>query len=470
MTHVVPALLPVRARGARAAADARTRTAAAVLLAGSLALVTVWWIADGGLGDLGLVSTTATAATFWTGIGRITGLWASVLLLAQVLLMSRIPLLERAFGQDRVARLHRWVGFASFDLMVVHIVTIVYGYSGASLGSILATLWSLATTYGGMLLAAAGTVALVLVVCTSTRASRAKLRYESWHLLHLYAYVGVGLALPHQLWTGQQFTGSVARTAFWWTLWALAAAAVLCFRIGQPLLLNLRHQLRVSSVVDEGDGVRSIYITGRALHALRAEAGQFFTWRFLDGAGWSRGNPYSLSAAPDGNRLRITVQDAGDGSRRTHRLRAGTRVLAEGPFGRLTERPRTSEKLAFIGAGVGTTPLRALAEGLDYAPGDATWLERHRALPLFEREMDALAAQRGIAMLRLPGPRRSDDSWLCEGISSANDLALLHAWIPDVRERDVYVCGPAPWTELVVRTLRGAGVPEQQLHIETFAW
>jgi len=457
-------------RRTTATVDRRLRIGATTLLAGSLVLVTAWWIGDGGLRDLGLLRGPATGATFWTGVGRVTGLWASVLLLAQVVLMARIPLLERAFGQDRVARLHRVVGFTSFDLMAVHVVTIAYGYSGASLGSFVPTTWDLTTSYAGMLLAVAGTAALVMVVVTSVRAARRRLRYESWHLLHLYAYLGVGLALPHQLWTGAQFMDSPARTAFWWTAWALAAAAVVCFRLGQPVLLNLRHQLRVSSIVDEGDGVRSIYVKGRDLHTLRAEAGQFFTWRFLDGVGWSRGHPYSLSAAPDGTRLRITVQDAGDGSRRTRDLRPGTRVLVEGPFGRLTQRPRTRDKVAFIGAGVGTTPLRALAEGLDYAPGDAIWLERHRSLPLFEREMDTLGAERGIAMLRLPGPRRAPDSWLCEGMGPFDDLAALRAWIPDVRERDVYVCGPAAWTELVVRTLHAAGVPDRQLHLETFAW
>ena len=50
-------------------------------------------------------------ATGLTSVGRLTGLVASVLLLAQVLLMARVPVLEHAFGQDRLARLHRLVGF-----------------------------------------------------------------------------------------------------------------------------------------------------------------------------------------------------------------------------------------------------------------------------------------------------------------------------------------------------------------------
>jgi DMSO/TMAO reductase YedYZ heme-binding membrane subunit len=87
---------------------------------------------------------------------------------------------------------------------------------------------------------------LLLVVVTSIKAARRRLRYESWHLLHPYGYVGVGLALPHQLWSGQEFLSSPGRTFFWWTAWAVAAGAVLVWRIGLPVVRNLRHRLRVA--------------------------------------------------------------------------------------------------------------------------------------------------------------------------------------------------------------------------------
>ena len=91
--------------------------------------------------------------------------------------------------------------------------------------AVLSTIWDLITNYGGMLLAVAGTACLIMVVVTSVKAARRRLRYESWHLLHLYAYLGVGLALPHQLWTGQEFLQSPAATVYWWTLWAAAAGS-----------------------------------------------------------------------------------------------------------------------------------------------------------------------------------------------------------------------------------------------------
>ncbi len=449
---------------ARARLDAAVRIAAGSLLWLGLLLVTSWWVAGGGVAEL------RGWATGLSSLGRLTGLVASDLLLVQVLLMARLPLLESAFGQDRLARIHRVVGFTSFTLMLAHVGLITWGYGAGQLSAVPLTLWNLTATYPGMLLAVAGTAALVLVVVTSLRAARARLRYESWHLLHLYAYLGAGLALPHQHWTGRELLVSPAATAYWWTLWAAAAAAVLVWRVALPLWRSARHRLRVTSVVPEEPGVVSVYLTGRHLDRLRVEPGQFFNWRFLGGRGWTRVHPYSLSAAPDGRSLRITVKSLGDGSRALTRLRPGTRVLVEGPYGRLSPRARTRRKVALVGAGVGITPLRALAEGLDYRPGEAVLLQRFTGEPLFARELELLARERGLQVLWLPGRRRAPDSWLGDGVGPADDVSALRFWVPDIAERDVYVCGPEEWSETVRRTAEAAGVHPGRIHVENFGW
>jgi len=436
------------------AVDAAVRVVAGSLLWLALLLPTYWWVADGGL-RVGFAGGAAMLA-----VGQLTGLVASVLLLAQVVLMARVPVLERAFGQDDLARKHRIIGFTSFNLMLAHILTVTVGYAGGDLLASPATFWNLTVEDPGMLLAVAGSLCLVMVVVTSIRIARRRLRYESWHLLHLYAYLGVGLALPHQLWTGQQFLGSTGRTVFWWTAWATAAAAVLVWRLGLPAYRSLRHRLRVTSVVREADGVVSVYVTGRQLEKLRVEAGQFFSWRFLAGPGWSRAHPYSLSAAPDGRSLRITVKDLGDGSRDVARIRPGTRVLVEGPYGRLSPRARLRRHVALIGAGVGITPLRSLVEGLAYAPGEAVLVHRYADRPLFGAELSALAAERGLRVVDLPGHRSEP----------ANAPGALLHHVPDLAHREVYVCGPEDWAEEIGRVARAAGLPSEHLHIETFAW
>jgi hypothetical protein len=83
-------------------------------------------------------------------------------------------------------------------------------------------------------------------------------------------------------------------------------------------------------------------------------------------------------------------------------------------------------------------PLRALAEGLDYAPGDAVLVHRYTER-LFERELHLLAFRRGLQILWLPGHRRAPGSWLGNGIGSTDDVTALHSWVPDLAEHDVYV-------------------------------
>jgi predicted ferric reductase len=431
----------------------------------SLVVVTALWLSNRGVQQL-----TGGGPDALSALGRLTGLWAADLLLVQVLLMARIPLVERAFGQDRLAHWHRWAGFTSFWLMVAHVVLIVLGYAGAARTGVWAELWSMIVTFPGMLLATAGTAALILVVVTSVRAARRRLRYESWHLLHLYAYAGAGLALPHQLWTGTDFLSSPVSTAYWWTLYAAAAGAVLIYRIGVPVWRNGRHRLVVSHVTTDGPGITSVHLTGRHLERLPVRAGQFFQWRFLDGPGWSRAHPYSLSATPHGHQLRITVKNLGDGSARVAALRPGTRALFEGPYGRLTGESYRGDPVVLLACGIGVTPLLSLLGDLPYRPGEATLIYRARNADevVFRDELEWFAAYRGVRVLYLLGPRADRPSWLPRQYADHADA--LRQMAPAVASSEVYVCGPEEWTHAAQAAARTAGVEPQRLHTEQFSW
>jgi ferredoxin-NADP reductase len=122
------------------------------------------------------------------------------------------------------------------------------------------------------------------------------------------------------------------------------------------------------------------------------------------------------------------------------------------------------------GAGVGITPLRALVEGLEYAPGEAIILQRYTAEPLFSRELEVLAAQKGLQVLQLPGPRRSAASVLGPATHGMPELTALRRWIPDIADRDVFLCGPSTWTAGMERLVLAAGVPAGRVHTESFGW
>ena len=444
------------------------RDAAGIACWASILIVLALWLSGGGAQSL-----LRTPADLAISLGRLSGLISANLLLIQVLLMARIPMLERSYGQDELARRHRLVGFTSFSLLVAHVVLILTGYTLRDHSNLIRETWSVVTSYGGMLLAVASLAALTTVVVTSVRAARRRLRYESWHLLHLYAYLGVGLSVPHEIWTGADFATSGLARAYWWSLYAAALAAIVGYRLVVPVWRSLRHGIRVQRVVRETPDVVSVLLTGRGLHRLPVRAGQYFVFRFLDGPGWSRGNPYSLSATPSPLGMRFTAKEVGDGSGRLARLRPGTRVLVEGPYGRLTGEDRATSKVAMIACGIGITPLRALLEDLDYRPGDAVLVYRARGnvdLALRD-EIDDLARRRGIAVHYVLGGRiRDRNSWLPGSAAGWSDAAALEHLVPGLRGYDVFVCGPDAWMDAVCAAALDAGLPREQLHQERFSW
>ena len=131
----------------------------------------------------------------------------------------------------------------------------------------------------------------------------------------------------------------------------------------------------------------------------------------------------------------------------------------EGPYGALTADRRTRAKVLLLAGGIGITPLRALFEEL---PGDVVLVHRatlRRDLALRE-EVERLAQQPGRAVFHVVGARG--------GPRDVTHAAGLRALVPDVAERDVYLCGPAGFIAAVRQALRELGVPDQQVHAEAF--
>ena len=219
----------------------------------------------------------------------------------------------------------------------------------------------------------------------------------------------------------------------------------------------------MAEVVAEGPGVVSMRIEGRRLEQLRARPGQFFVWRFLTRGRWWKAHPFSLSAAPDGRSLRITVKALGDDTAAFGSIPVGTRVVAEGPFGLFTADRRRREKVLLIAGGIGVTPVRALMEELR---GDVTVLYRVVA------ESDLVLGDELDRPARSARASRSIPSSATTGTTDARDLLTaphLRELVPDVAERDVYLCGPPGLVDLVLGEVRRAGVPRRHVHVERFA-
>jgi predicted ferric reductase len=459
MTDVALDQNPARSQ-VRAGYRVRQNVAAAgvgLVIVGNAAVITWLWVHGGN------VTKVHTSGQILTSIARITGLWSAYLALIQVVLLARLPALERVVGFDRLSRWHRWNGHATIDLVIAHVVFSVWGYALMDKlpipKEISTMVWG--GVYPGMITATVGTFMMIAVVATSLVIVRRRLSYEWWYVVHLLAYAGIALAWFHQIPTGNELVLDQNAANYWRALYVVTIVVLLVFRVLVPLTAAFRYRLRVAEVVPEGPGVVSLRITGRGLDRLRAHAGQFFVWRFLDGKRWRSAHPFSLSAAPDGRSLRITVKALGDHTARLADLRPGTRVFAEGPFGVFTERARHQEKAVLIAGGIGITPVRALLETM---PGDVVVIYRAMAEQdvIFREELDSIAADRDATVHYVIGDHRGDGADLLSPVH-------LKELVPDIEERDVFLCGPSAMTQVLERNVRGAHVPRRHIHTERFA-
>ena len=208
----------------------------------------------------------------------------------------------------------------------------------------------------------------------------------------------------------------------------------------------------------------SIEVTGRDLHALKAQAGQFMLWRFMTKGRWWQSHPFSLSAIPNGDSLRLTVKAVGDFSGAIGELEPGTRVFVEGPFGVFTSAARRRREVVLIAGGIGITPLRALFEELSES-ADVTLLYRviSRAKSIFEEELREIAQRNGATLHLLVG-----DHTTRKGATLLSPQSLVKL-VPGIAGSDVYICGPAAMMDATRQALDQLGVPEDQIHNERFA-
>jgi ferredoxin-NADP reductase len=136
-------------------------------------------------------------------------------------------------------------------------------------------------------------------------------------------------------------------------------------------------------------------------------------------------------------------------------------VAIEGPYGTFTDNARRSDAVLLVGAGVGITPLRALLEDLPpHVDVEVVLRGSSEEDLVHDHEVAELVEQRGGHLHRLVGPRTS----------VRLDGPALRELVPDVAERDLYICGPGGFSAAVERAARACGTPPAHVHREAFAF
>ena len=396
-----------------------------------------------------------------TSLSRICAMSGTYLALVGLVMVSRIAWIEKAVGHDRLVLWHRKLGPYTLFLIGFHVLFVSVAYAGNDGSRIGHELWHFTWTYDWMLPATVGFFFFLLAGITSYKKVRAKMSYETWWTIHLYTYLAIALSFMHQIRTGPMFMFHPISKWYWIGLYLISAGIVLYWRFAIPIYRYFRHELRIHKIVDEGANMVSVIMRGRDLDRMKAQGGQFFSWRFLTPGHIWVSHPYSLSATPTDLELKITVKNLGDGSGSVSRIPTGTRVYFEGPYGVFTAQKVTKGlgQVVLVGGGVGIAPLLALMDEFDESVAiDVLFRVSKEEEIVLNRELDELAKRRGAQVHYLVGPRKKHPM----------NAREIMKYVPSFRYSDVYVCGPTSMVEAVREAAEACGVPKNRFHAEIF--
>lgn len=200
--------------------------------------------------------------------------------------------------------------------------------------------------------------------------------------------------------------------------------------------------------------------------------GQYLTLQaFVDGVAMER--CYTISSSPSRpERIAITVKRMPDGpvSNWLHdNLAVGDRVLAVGPLGSFSHHLHAAKKYAFLSAGSGITPLMSMVRTIGDSADDVDVAFLHCARTpqdiIFREELAAIATDPRVAVATVC---ESDDDEQWSGPLGRLTLPMLLTLIPDLLDREIFICGPAPFMAAVDDMLDLLGIESRRRHQESF--
>ncbi len=419
-----------------------------------------WWVRSGSL----LLSGEAVATLL--SLGRISGLLLVFFVLLQVLLIGRTGWIERLFGFDKLARVHRLSGYSLSAFLVLHPLLTVWSYaleSEVSYWNKFLSLFNFGEDIQGAVIAF---MLFAIVIVSSITIARRKLKYESWYFVHLLVYVAILTSFGHQLSLGGDFRGQTTFSAYWMALYLFVFTNLLFFRLLRPIYSFWRYRFRVLKIVPETSDTYSIYLSGRNLEKFNFRSGQFALFRFLAKGHFLQEHPFSFSDVSGKELLRITVKNLGDYTKDLVAVTPGTLVMVDGPHGIFTPKRATGNKILVIAGGVGITPIRSLIGAFSAENKDVVLLygNKTQADIVFGQELDKFISTN---KLKLHNVLSGDPAW--QGEKGFIDEEKIRRLVPDVSARDVYLCGPDPMMKAVLGALQKLGVSRNKIYFEEFA-
>jgi nitric oxide dioxygenase len=237
-------------------------------------------------------------------------------------------------------------------------------------------------------------------------------------------------------------------------------------------------EMRVVDVRKESEDIKAFVlemVNGTPAPAFKP--GQYLSVSVSFGDGATQLRQYSLSDAPNGQSLRISVKREREGSEtpagrvsnwlHDHATK-GSILKVTHPFGDFTADTEGTAPIVLLSAGVGITPMISVLNRIARVNPQrhVTFAHAARAGSHHAHRADVAAAEAAMPNLTVATFYESASPGDASSLAGMMDIAKVPAWA--YKDADVYICGPVGFMQAQWRSLIEAGVPAHRLHREVF--
>lgn len=412
-----------------------------------------------------LTGTVGPARDFWTEFSAAIGYAGLAMMGLQFGLTARFRRVTEPWGEDVLYHLHRQLSLVAVALVVAHpVILFVIRPELIGLLNVVDAPWRAR-------FAALSVASLLVLLVTSLWRARLRIRYETWHHLHVVLAVAVVVTgLLHMVGWGVYLTDPWKR-GLWIALTVFWIGLLVHVRVVRPLFM-LRKPYTVTEVRAERGDTTTLVMWPDGHDGFRFEPGQFGWLTVWGGPFRITGHPFSFSGsaeAGDGS-VEMSIRGLGDFSGTVGEIPVGRRVYVDGPYGAFTI-GNPADMHVLIAGGVGITPMmsiiRTLADRHDSRPVVLLYGVTDWESITFREELDEIAGRLALTtvyVLTDPPP-----GWRCEQGFITADVLRRHV-PPPYGEHEYLICGPPPMMDAMEAALGNLGVPMSKYHSERYSF
>ncbi len=416
---------------------------------------------------VGVVFRASSGRGFLVSFAAACGYVGLAIIALEFSLVARLKHIAGAFGQDGLQQFHKQMGYVSVVFLLAHPMLLLgSGYPLAILNP-----FSTATMPAWRW----GTVGIyVLLILIGLSAAHRLLRssYESWQLTHrLLAPLVLIVALVH-IFMVHGFTGSVPMQALW-IVYAMGFLGIAIYhRVYMPLRIWKTPWSVVQNVQELGES-RTLVLRPVGHDGISFEPGQF-AWLIMGNTPFHHEeHPVSFSSSAElapGGEVSFTIKALGDWSSTVvPKIRPGTRVWLDGPYGVFTPDREQGPGYVLIGGGIGITPLYSMcltmADRQDVRQVLLFYGARDCQELTFRSELDCLRQRMNLNIVYVLEHAAAE--W--HGETGRIDSALLRRYLPKQYQRFQYfICGPPLMMDALEKILPALGIVPENIHTERF--